>query len=324
MFALVVILNTPTYITDYIFYLREKYRALIWWGVITFFAQIIMLCVPLMFKQSLNLAINLLLVLALFKFNYTIILLMKHATISVQTRLSLDFMKKAMPLIFSILLAGSMDYINSYIVEYNFSDEAFAMFRYGARELPIFLILASSLSNVYSGEISRMNAEGKLEEVLLNFKKASRKLMYYLFPGTIITLFLSPFLFKYGYSEQLIDGYKIFNVYLLLIISRMLFPQTVITGLMKNRVFYLISSNYLIINCMLSFWFMYLFGVIGIAYATAISFLVEKLMLVIYCKMEGVDIRKYTSLGLHIAFSTLTLIAYYITLQIDYTSILGN
>ena len=91
MFALVVLLNTPTYITDYIFYLNEKYKSLIIWGIITFTAQILMLCLPLYFKQSLNLAINLLLVLSLLKFNYTIILLMKYATITVQKALTIDF-----------------------------------------------------------------------------------------------------------------------------------------------------------------------------------------------------------------------------------------
>jgi hypothetical protein len=47
MFALVVLLNTPTYIADYIFYLNEKYRSLIRWGIITFAAHILMLCLPL-------------------------------------------------------------------------------------------------------------------------------------------------------------------------------------------------------------------------------------------------------------------------------------
>jgi O-antigen/teichoic acid export membrane protein len=317
MFALVVLLNTPTYITDYIFYLNEKYKSLIRWGIITFFAHILMLCLPLYFRQSLNLAINLLLVLSLVKFNYTIILLMKFSTISVNTRLIMDFLKKAMPVMFSILLAGSMEYINSYIIEYNFSDEEFAMFRYGARELPIFLILANSMSNVYSGEIARFNQEGRLEEGLKKFKRSSQKLMRWLFPGTILLMFLSPYLFKYAYNEQLLAGYRIFNIYLLLIVSRMIFPQTVIMGIMKSRIFYLISSNYLIINCLLSFWFIYLFGIMGIAYATAIAYLVEKIMLAIYCKMEGISFKQYTPVGEYLLYSAITVAMYYLSLQVE-------
>lgn len=317
MFALVVLLNTPTYITDYIFYLNEKYKSMIIWGIVTFMAQMLLLCVPLYFKQSLNLAINLLLVLSLLKFNYTIILLMKYATITVQTDLTVDFMRKVLPIMFSILLAGSMEYINSYIIKYNFSEEEFAMFRYGARELPIFLILANSLSNVYSGEIAKLNQAGKLNEGLIKFKASSQKLMRWFFPGTILLMFLSPYLFKYAYNEQLLAGYKIFNIYLLLIISRMIFPQTVIMGILKNKIFYLISSNYLIINCLLSFWFIYLFGIAGIAYATVISYLVEKIMLAIYCKMQGIDYKQYTSWLEHLVYSVITVVAYYITTVIE-------
>jgi O-antigen/teichoic acid export membrane protein len=317
MFALVVLLNTPTYITDYIFYLRERYRSLIIWGAVTFLAQVVMLCLPLFFKQSLNLAINLLLVLSLFKFNYTIILLMKYSTISVQTRMSSDFMKKALPVMFSIFLAGSMDYINSYIVRYNFSEEQFAMFRYGARELPIFLIFANSLSNIFSGEISRYNQQGKLDEVLAKFKKSGVKLMRWMFPLSMVLMFVSPYMFKYLYNDQLIEGYKIFNIYLLLIISRMIFPQTVIMGLMKNRIFYLISTNYLVINGLLAFWFIYLFGITGIAYSTAIAYMIEKIMLAIYCKMEGVNFRKYTVVSEYLIYSALTVIVFYISTLVE-------
>lgn len=320
MFALVVLLNTPTYITDYIFYLNEKYKSLIIWGIVTFTAHILMLCLPLFFKQSLTLAINLLLVLSLLKFNYTIILLMKYATITVQKVITYDFMQKALPIMFSILLAGSMEYINSYIIEFNFTDEEFAMFRYGARELPIFLILANSLSNIYSGEIAKMVQDGKLEEGLSKLKKSSQKLMRWLFPGTILLMFLSPYLFKYAYNEQLINGYKIFNIYLLLIISRMIYPQTVIMGILKNRIFYLISSNYLVINCLLSFWFIYLFGIEGIAYATVISFLIEKIMLAIYAKMQGIDYRKYTPWAEHLLYSVITLVAYYLSTILTVTN----
>ncbi len=316
MFALVVLLNTPTYITDYIYYLRGEYKQLIRWGVVTFGAHIILLCMPLFFKQSLGLAVNMLLLLSLIKFTYTILLLMKHSIISVQTKLTGDFMMKAIPIMFSILLAGSMEYINSYIVEFNFDNETFAMFRYGARELPVFLILANSLSNVYSGEIAKMNQTGKLEEGLTQLKASSTKLMRWLFPCTILLMYLSPYLFKYAYNQQLLEGYKIFNVYLLLIISRMIFPQTVIMGILKNRVFYVISTNYLIINIVLSFWFIYLFGIIGIAYATVIAYTIEKLMLVAVCRLEGIPLQKYAPIKEYILYSLITVAAYFLSLKV--------
>lgn len=315
MFGLVVFLNTPTYIADYIFYLKGKYKSLMIWGIVTFGAHILLLCLPIFMRQTLNLAINLLVILSMIKFNYTLVLLMKYSLISFHTRLIQEFMKKVLPFLFSILLAGSMDYINSFIVEYYFSPIDFAVFRYGAKELPIFLILANSLSNIYSGEIANFNKNGQLQEGLAKLKTSSTKLMRWLFPSTILLILVSKYFFELAYNQDLVQGYKIFNIYLLLIISRMLFPQTVIMGLMKNRIFYLVSTNYLIINCILSFWLIGFMGIEGIAYATVISFLVEKILLVIYCKMEGVQLSKYTSVTEYIFYSLLTLAVFFLNLS---------
>jgi hypothetical protein len=52
----------------------------------------------------------------------------------------------------------------------------------------------------------------------------------------------------------------------------------------------------------------------GIAYATVISYTIEKLMLIAVCKMEGISLRKYTPIGEWIAYSLLTLLAYYASL----------
>jgi O-antigen/teichoic acid export membrane protein len=324
MFGLVVFLNTPTFITDYIFYLKGKYKSLIIWGIVSFSLHIILLCVPLYMKQTLNLAVNLLVILALLKFNYTIIILMKYASISFHTRLIQEFMGKVLPFMFSILLAGSMDYINSFIVEYYYSDTDFTIFRYGAKELPIFLILANSLSNIYSGEIADAFKLNQLQDGLKRLKESSKKLMRWLFPTTILMLFISEYFFEIAYNKDLVAGYRIFNIYLLLIVSRMLFPQTVIMGLMKSRIFYLVSTNYLILNVILSFWFISQIGIEGIAYATVIAYTVEKIMLVIYCKMEGIDVREYTAIGEYLIYASITLGAFYLSLHFSFADLLNT
>jgi Na+-driven multidrug efflux pump len=96
----------------------------------------------------------------------------------------------------------------------------------------------------------------------------------------------------------------------------MIFPQTVIMGILKNRVFYVISTNYLIINIVLSFWFIYLFGIIGIAYATVIAYTIEKLMLVAVCRLEGIPLQKYAPIKEYILYSLITVAAYFLSLKV--------
>ena len=61
---------------------------------------------------------------------------------------------------------------------------------------------------------------------------------------------------------------------------------------------------------------MYLFGIEGIAYATVISYLIEKIMLVVYCKMEGIEFNKYTPVTEYVTYSLLTVLVYYISTQV--------
>jgi Na+-driven multidrug efflux pump len=67
----------------------------------------------------------------------------------------------------------------------------------------------------------------------------------------------------------------------------------------------------------LSFWFIYLFGITGIAYATAISYLFEKIMLAIYCKMEGISFKEYTPVGEYVLYSAITVGMFYLSLQVE-------
>jgi O-antigen/teichoic acid export membrane protein len=170
--------------------------------------------------------------------------------------------------------------------------------------------MANSLSNIYSGEIANLNKEGLLKEGLTKLKNSSRKLMYWLFPLAIILLFTSKYMYIGLYNSDLVDGYKIFNISLLLIVSRLIFPQTVLTGLIKTRAFYLVSTNVLIVNVVMAIWLVQLFGITGIAYATVITFLVEKIQLVIYCKMEGIRFKEYTPVVEYYLFSALLLVAF--------------
>jgi len=74
----------------------------------------------------------------------------------------------------------------------------------------------------------------------------------------------------------------------------------------------------------LSFWFVNLWGMQGIAYATVISYFIEKIMLVIYCKMEGIDIRKYTPVVELSIYTILTLIAFVLSLYVEMPSLSFN
>ena len=63
-------------------------------------------------------------------------------------------------------------------------------------------------------------------------------------------------------------------------------------------------------------WLAIILGAFGIAYATVISFMVEKTMLAIYCKMQGIKFSDYTPVREYAIFSSLTLIAFVCSLYL--------
>ena len=69
---------------------------------------------------------------------------------------------------------------------------------------------------------------------------------------------------------------SIFNVFLLVIISRLIFPQTILIAFGKTKMVLLISVLETILNIILSVIFVQYFGLIGIAFGTFLAYLFEK------------------------------------------------
>ncbi|MDP2336448.1 MAG: hypothetical protein Q8N05_08375 [Bacteroidota bacterium] len=66
--------------------------------------------------------------------------------------------------VFSLLLSGSGQYIDGFIITAWFDDATFAVFRYGARKFPLVIILLANAfsSSVLPGFANRSNLRNRL------------------------------------------------------------------------------------------------------------------------------------------------------------------
>jgi O-antigen/teichoic acid export membrane protein len=188
-----------------------------------------------------------------------------------------EHLKLGMPLVAATLLSGSAQFVDGFIVTSHFNERTFAIFRYGARELPLATLLANALSSAMLPEFG--NKE-KLKENLERLKQSVTRLMYFLFPLTAVLLLVSKPLFPVVFNPDFAESATVFNIYLLLIISRLLMPQTILNGLRQTRQIMFAAFFELILNVTLSLLFVQYWGISGIAYATFIAYLFEKLYLV--------------------------------------------
>ena len=306
--------NNPGYLIEHIFLLKQKTKQLWIFGSAQLLYYLVLFSIPFFTAFDIFFCLYGLILLAFLKVLYLIFLIKKECEFSFNKSMIYEQLSFASPLIISFLLAGSAEYIDGLLVSTHFGSDQFAIFRYGARELPLAVLLSSSLSAAF---IPRLSTPSNLSLELNALKKESLKLMHLLFPITIALVFFSSYLYPLIFRPEFISSAAIFNTYLLLLISRVAFPQTIILAHGRNKTILKIALIELFVNFTFSYLFMLQFGLIGIALGTLVAFFTEKLILMFYVKkLYRITISQYLSTKTWSFYSLLLLVAYYISFRL--------
>ncbi len=205
--------------------------------------------------------------------------------------------KISLPLALAVLLSQSAVYVDGFLVESYFPD-AFVDFRYGAKEFPLVLLLANSMSIVKAGEIAGAHGNGKLDAAFQDLRKASSRLILSLFPIAIGFLLASGPLFEFVFKGRFPLAVPVFDLFLLLTIPRLMFPQSVIRGYHKTFAMTFSAGVELVLNVGLSLILMQYYGIAGIAAGTVIAFFAEKIILLCYTQFKlGIGWKRYAPVG---------------------------
>ncbi|MFN0187251.1 MAG: lipid II flippase MurJ [Bacteroidia bacterium] len=305
-----IFLNNPTFLIEHIFLLKERVAGLLVYGTIHLFAYLAAVIVPIWMGWEIEFVFYGLILLSIFKNIYLGYLIFQENEFKIKKKVIVDLLSYSAPLIVGFALAGSAEYIDGLLVSSHFGSDQFAIFRYGARELPLAVLLSSSLSSSFIPRLSQNN----LIPELSNLKEESLKLMNLLFPVTILLVFLSSWIYPILFRAEFIASAPIFNTYLLLLVSRVLFPQTLVLAAGKTKVIMQIAVIELIINFTCSYLLMIKYGLIGIAIGTLIAFYMEKFLLILFLKsclkihaFEYIPIRRW------LIYSFILFLVYFLT-----------
>ena len=305
-----ILLSNPTYLIEYILLLKNKPKAIIIYGIIISLTQLITVAGPILLGYSLNYSLWGLIIVAIIKLIILAYLILKFSTLKIDIPFLTKYIVLALPLIISNLISGSSEFIDSFIISTHFDSSKFAIFRYGAREFPLTLLLASTFSNTMIAEVV---GSQNLSESLKKIKEKSLVLLYILYPITIVLILSSHFLYPLVFNINFSESASVFNAYLLLIISRLVFPQSILIGLKKNNYLLWISVIELTINAALSFILVNYWGMIGVAIGTVIAYSLEKLIMVIILeKKHLISPQSYIPLKQYLFFSICVLLAFII------------
>ena len=270
----------------------------------------VVIILPIVLGKDIIWAVYGLLAITGVRWIWLIILLRRYAEMTVSWEFMKEHLYLGTPLILTSLISGSAQYLDGIIISAVYRDPAmFAWFRYGAKEFPLVLMLANALSNAMLPEFSTRE---RMREAFAKIKAKSKRLMHLLFPLTIIILLSTRWLYPRMFNPDFQKSADIFLMYSLLVIPRLVFPQTIIVGRKKTHISLIAAILELAINIFLSLFMINKgYGLVGVAFATFIAYLFGKAFLVGYCwsKMK-IKPHEYIPVKLYLLYSALVTIVF--------------
>jgi O-antigen/teichoic acid export membrane protein len=332
LFSLYLLLNLAPFFLEGFWAVEKGPLSIIAFSGISNLLLPIAIAVPLWLKMDFTYSFYGLIIVALMRFIWLIIILIKNKNFTINYPQLNQFIKLSLPIMaYSLLNGFTMTFIFWIVSNHlNGNTAEFAIFRFGAREFPLVAALTTGLSNAFVPRIAasyELSASSPILEAnslqLVALKNKTSKLYHILFPISIILMLLSKQLFPIIFNPAFAKSADIFNIFLLLLISRALFPQTILLALKQTKTLLFISIIETIFIVLLSFFGIFWLDVIArheateaSAWALIIGYLIEKGIIIYVLKRRySIDFQAYTNVSLYFIYSVLLILAYIIQLK---------
>jgi len=182
-----VFFNTPAQLIEYIYVLKKRDTPLLQYGGIIHFLQLGAIILPISLGFGIQGIFHCLVVWSILKFIWLLVLIVKNGTFVLETSLWKKIVLLLIPLSLHALLGGGMEYVDGFLVTHYFEASDFAIFRYGARELPFVNILIAALAATMIPV-----AVNNEPEAIIQIKKQVKQLSYWMYPLTLFLMIASP------------------------------------------------------------------------------------------------------------------------------------
>lgn len=301
----------PSFLVDYIYLINDRAKEIVVFGTVVFSLQVLVVIVPLILGMGLIGSIQGLVGLGIIRFLWLLKVVFEFGSMKWNNEILINYLKLSIPLILYTLLSGFPAVFDSWVVGWFYEDRStFAIFRYGARELPLAIALANALSMAMVPEIVKNR-----DQALISLKEKTLQLFHWMFPLSIVLMLTSFWWFPKVFNPEFLASSAVFNVFLLIIMSRLIFPQTILIGLGKTKMVLYISILETILNVILSIILVQSFGLVGIAFGTFLAYLFEKVAIAIYLFFQhGISFSTYTPVGWFLLYSIMLSSAYFFTI----------
>lgn len=311
LLASYIFLLVSSSVLDFILLLMKRYKLVVIQSVVINGLMVFAALLPIFIVGDIELAFWWMNAVLLIPFFVVLLLTINGFTHIFEFKFGGFVTQSFLPLSFFALLGGLSHFIDGYLVAVmNESAEVFALYRYGARELPLAILLAGGIVS----SLIPIAAENR--EMALNRMELELPVLYLqLFPLGILLILLSPVLYPLVFGADFAASAGIFNIYLLVLISRVLLPQVFLYAAKKNTILIIIGIVEIVVNLVLSILLYHYFGVYGIAWATVIAFGLSKIMMYgAVSRIAGLPIRKMIVMKQYFLYAAALFLAYLVSL----------
>lgn len=310
LLLLYVLLSSPVCLIEYIYLLNNRSYRIFQYGLYTFSAQLILVIAPVILGKDIIWSVYGLLMITGVRWIWLLILLRRYTEMTVSWKFMKEHLYLGTPLILTTLISGSAQYTDGVIVSAVYRDPAmFAWFRYGAKEFPLALLLANGLSSAMLPEFS---TRSRMKESLEKIKMKSKRLMHLLFPATTVIMLFTRWFYPRIFTPDFQKSADVFLIYTLLVIPRLVFPQTIIVGRKKTQITLIVAVLELALNIPLSLLMIkWGYNIVGVALSTFIVYTISKMFLIgyVWIKMK-IKPSEYIPLKVYAIYSVLIAILF--------------
>lgn len=308
LLAIFFFFHLPSTLNEYYLLLAQRPWPIVGYGLVTQLGQLLVVLGAVWIWGEVTAAIAALTLVAGGKWLWHWRLMAQLGSWCWEGRLVRRWVQQSWPLLAYALLGGLILVVNQWLVNYWAQGDPtrFALFRYGSREFPLAVALVEGLNVAMIPAVARDRAAG-LEKI----RRQSTRLQHQLFPLTLGLLLSSQWWFPAVFSPEFSGAIPVFNTFLLLLSSRLIFSRTVMTGAGWQVPGLWIAGIEIALLVPLGWLGLQWGGLVGLALANAGVYLVEKLLQVAYLVRQGISWGTYCDWRWWLGYSAVLLAAWY-------------
>jgi len=188
-------------------------------------------------------------------------------------------LKYAAPLGLTTAVGYLSIYLDKNIISGYFDSDTYAIYVYGAMEVPFVAMVLSAINNVLVPEISRMHHEGQVQGISRIWQRAIQKTSLLVLPLWVFLLIWAVELYVLAYGAPYRASSLIFRIYLLKLPLRITAYNMILSVIGYPHLVFRIALVEMGINAVLSMAFVRWLGTPGPAIATVLATYVQVVVL---------------------------------------------